>query len=74
MVCLDTFTNKKKWLKFTNQSNLFKHMKDILWAPSIRRKRKDKKRKKYEREKNEIPLGDRVQLKNGHSWANMAVK
>lgn len=46
-------------------------MKDILWAPSIRRKRKDKKRQKYEREKNEIPLGDRVQLKTvtvGPTW------
>ena len=47
-------------------------MKDISWAPSIRRKRKGKKKsKKYEKEKNEIPLGDRVQLKTvtvGPTW------
>ena len=56
------------WLKFTNQINLYKHMKDISWAPSIRRKRKGKKKsKKYEKEKNEIPLGDKSTVKKGHS-------
>ena len=43
-------------------------MKDISWAPSIRRKRKGKKKsKKYEKEKNEIPLGDKSTVKKGHS-------